>query len=71
MPRLKETPEDRFSTLIRHKMLDKGWNQERLAKVCGISIGTVSGILRSPKKHGYGTICAVAQKLGIDEIPVI
>lgn len=71
MPKLKNTPEQNLTIQLKIAMLEKGWNQKHLAKICGMEEAQMSRVINKPRRCNYSTICTVAEKLGIDSLPVI
>ena len=71
MPKLKNTPEQDLTIQLKIAMLNKGWKQKHLAKICGMEEAQISRIINRPSRCHYSTICLVAEKLGINSLPVI
>lgn len=71
MPKLKNTAEQDLTEQFQIALLKKGWSQKHLGVICGKSQPQISRIFANPSKHNYSTICEVASKLGIRELPVI
>lgn len=73
MPKLR--PQDKQLDSIRKRLkyglVDKGWNQQHLAELLGMSPAQVSRIFKAPDKCKVSTLLLICRKLGIKEIEVI
>ena len=71
MPKLKDTPEQAMTKLFKTQIAERGWNQEHLAKLCGTDAGKISRAINNPSRQKYETLCLMARKLGLKELPVL
>lgn len=71
MPRLKPTPEQELITEFKVALARNGWTQKHLAKLCAIDPGNLSRAINRPSRAKFETLCVIAQKLGLSELPVI
>ncbi len=62
--------EEKIVKLFKHALIDKGWTVKHLAALCKIDAGNMSRIINHPMKVQLDTILMIAQKLGIENIPV-
>lgn len=75
MPRLKLTEsaqrEKNVSDALKKAMIDKGWSNNHLATLMKMQPGNLSRIINHPISVKYETLCLIANKLGIKELPTI
>lgn len=73
MPKLRPlNPEkDRLIKTMKIALVEKGWTQDHLAEICASTPSQISRVINNPDKCHFSTLCLVAKKLGIKELPVI
>ena len=73
MPKVKSYNEqqEKITNLFKTALLNKGWSQGHLAKLCGFSNSQMSRIIRTPDKCCFSSLYITAKKLGIKELPII
>lgn len=69
MPAIKKRPEQAHSEAITRRLkialLEKGWTQERLAKLSGHDQRYISRLINEPLKRDLGDVLYVSDKLGV------
>ena len=75
MPKLKLSPSDQreknISDVLRFGMIRMGWSNQHLADLLGMNPGNLSKIINHPMSVKYETLCIVASKLGLKELPTV
>lgn len=73
MPKLRPNDKqvDSMQKRLRYGLIDKGWSQQHLAELLGMSPAQVSRIFKAPDKCKVSTLLLIYRKLGIPEIEVI
>ena len=75
MPKLKLSPSDQreknISDVLRCGMIRMGWSNQQLADLLGMNPGNLSKIINHPMSVKYETLCIVASKLKIKELPTV
>lgn len=75
MPKLKLSPsaqrEKNISDVLRCGMIRMGWSNQHLADLLGMNPGNLSKIINHPMSVKYETLCIVASKLGLKELPTV
>ncbi len=74
MPRLRLTPSQQREKNIRDTlkcgMIAKGWSNKHLAQLLGFDPGNLSKIINHPMSVRLETVCLIADKLGVDALPI-
>ena len=74
MPRLTLSTtaqiEKNIRNALKNGMLEKDWSNEHLAKLLGMYPSNLSKIINRPMSVQLGTICRIAEKLGIKDLPI-
>ena len=75
MPKLKLSPsaqrEKNISDTLRCAMIRKGWSNQHFAELLGMDPGHLSKIINHPMSVRFETICIIASKLGLKELPTV
>jgi transcriptional regulator with XRE-family HTH domain len=75
MPKLKLSPsaqrEKNISDTLRCGMIRKGWSNQHLAELLGMNPGNLSKIINHPTSVKFETLCLIASKLGLKELPTV
>ena len=75
MPKLKLNPseqrEKNISDVLRSGIIRMGWSNQHLADLLGMNQGNLSKIINHPMSVKYETLCIVASKLGLKELPTV
>ena len=73
MPRVRSLNQqsDKITKMFKIALIEKGWTQEHLAKICGKEKHLVNSIINDPEHRTFSNVLAVARALGINEIPVV
>ena len=73
MPKLRPNDKqvDSMQKRLRHGLIDKGWIQQHLAELLGMSPAQVSRIFKAPDKCNVSTLLLIYRKLGIPVIEVM
>lgn len=73
MPRIKPSTaqqrERNVSDTLKCGMIRMGWSNQHLAELLGINPGNLSKIINHPMSVKYETLCIIADKLKISELP--
>lgn len=74
MPRVRKPAclerEENITKMFKHALIEKGWNMEHLAKVCGKKPSNISRNINHPFNANVSSLVLIADKLGIKEIPL-
>ena len=75
MPKLKLSPstqrEKNISDTLRYGMIRMGWSNQHFAELLGMNPGNLSKIINHPMSVKYETLCLIASKLGLKELPTV
>ena len=75
MPKLKLSPsaqrEKNISDILRCGMIRMGLSNQHLAVLLGMNPGNLSKIINHPMSVKYETLCLIASKLGLKELPTV
>jgi hypothetical protein len=75
MPKLKLSPSAQREKNIRDALIcgrvAKGWSNQHLAELLGMNPGNLSKIINHPMSVKYETLCLIASKLGLKELPTV
>jgi plasmid maintenance system antidote protein VapI len=73
MPKLKLSPsaqrEKNISDVLKKGMIEKGWSNQHLAILLNMCPGNLSKVINHPMTVKLETICLIADKLGVSELP--
>lgn len=73
MPKLKLSPsaqrEKNISDTLRCAMIRKGWSNQHFAELLGMNPGNLSKIINHPMSVKFETLCIIADKLKLSELP--
>jgi hypothetical protein len=73
VPKLKlctaDQREKNVSDALKCGMIRKGWNNQHFAKLLRMDAGNLSKIINHPMSVKFETVCIIAEKLGIYELP--
>ena len=73
MPKIKlstaEQRERNVSDALKCGMIRKGWSNNHLAELLGMNPGNLSRVINHPMNAKFETLCIIATKLGIAELP--
>jgi plasmid maintenance system antidote protein VapI len=73
MPRIKPSTaqqrERNVSDALKCGMIRMGWSNQHLAELLGMHPGNLSKIINHPMSVKYETLCIIADKLKISELP--
>lgn len=72
MPKIKsyDQQNQEIKRLFKIALIDKGWNQGHLAKICGFTESQISRIINRPDRCKFVSVQRVAKKLGIKSLPI-
>ena len=74
MPKIKQCAsiqrEINVSAALKHALIDKGWSNAHLAELLGMNPGNLSRIINHPMTVKFETLCIIADKLGLKELPI-
>lgn len=74
MPRLTLSGTAKLENAVRgvlkKGMIDKGWSNQHLAKLLNMYPGNLSKAINHPLTVKFETICKIAEKLGIKDLPI-
>lgn len=75
MPKLKLSPsaqrEKNISDVLRCGMIRMGLSNQHFAELLGMDPGHLSKIINHPMSVRFETICIIASKLGVKELPTV
>ncbi len=75
MPAVRKSPavqqEEVIKKTLKKALVDKGWQSQHLAKLCGMEPSRISLILNHPMNVKFDTILMIAAKLGVNSIPIV
>lgn len=73
MPKIKlctaDQREKNVSDALKCGMIRMGWTNLHLAKILGMDAGNLSRIIKHPMSCKFETLCIIANKLNITELP--
>lgn len=61
--------ERNVSDALKCGMIRRGWNNQHLAELLKMNPGNLSRIINHPMSVRFETLCLIATKLGIAELP--
>ena len=73
MPKLKlctaDQREKNVSDALKKAMIDKGWSNNHLATLMKMQPSNLSKVINHPMSVKFDTLCLIATKLGLAELP--
>ena len=74
MPRVRSLGTNRkgenITKLFKKSLIEKEWTTKHLAELCGKDTSEVSRIINHPLRVRFETILLLADKLGIESLPI-
>jgi plasmid maintenance system antidote protein VapI len=61
--------EKNISDALKKGMIEKGWSNQHLAALLNMCPGNLSKIINHPMSVRLETVCLIADKLGVRELP--
>lgn len=75
MPKIRisttQQREKNIRDALKCGMIAKGWSNQHLAGLLNMCPGNLSKIINHPMSVKLETVCMIAEKLGIKELPVL